>query len=112
MTYLHFARASLPANFMLWKISSTAPGFEAVVQLLQGGRRPSTVKSYDQEWIKFEAFTSQVQDDAGAPRMSVLPVSSQTVVVYLDYLLLGRAGAAAADICLGRAGAVAEVICC
>jgi hypothetical protein len=31
--------------------------------------------------------TAQVQDDAGAPRMSVLPASSQTVVVYLGYPL-------------------------
>jgi hypothetical protein len=45
------------------------------------------VKSYDQKWLKFEAFTSQAQDDAGAPRMCVLPVSSQTVVTYLGYLL-------------------------
>jgi hypothetical protein len=28
-----------------------------------------------------------VQDDAGTPRMSALPVSSQTVVAYLGYLL-------------------------
>jgi hypothetical protein len=28
-----------------------------------------------------------VQDDAGAPRMSVLPASSQKVVAYLGYLL-------------------------
>ena len=61
----------LPANFMLRTISPTDPGFEAVVRLLQGGRRPSTVKSYDQKWLKFEAFTSQAQDDAGAPRMCV-----------------------------------------
>ena len=79
--------AALPANFMLRSISSSAPGFEAGVRLLQGGRRPSTVKSYDQKWLKFEAFTSQVQDDAGAPRMSALPVSSQTVIAYLAYLL-------------------------
>ena len=72
---------------MLRTISSTAPGFEAGVTLLQGGRRPSTVKSYDQKWLKFEAFTSQVQDDAGAPRMSALTASSQTVVTYLGYLL-------------------------
>jgi hypothetical protein len=30
---------------------------------------------------------AQVQDDAGTPRMSALPVSSQTVVAYLGYLL-------------------------
>jgi len=39
--------------------------------------RPSTVRSYDQKWLKFETFTSQVKDDAGAPRMSVLPASSR-----------------------------------
>ena len=77
----------LPANFMLRTISSTAPDFEAAGRLLQGGRRPSTVKSYDQKWLKFETFTSQAQDDAGAPRMCALPASSQTVVSYLDYLL-------------------------
>jgi hypothetical protein len=77
----------LPAKFMLRTISPTAPGFEETVRLLQGGRRPSTVKSYDQKWIKFEDFTSQAQDDAGAPRMCVLPASSQTVVAYLGYLL-------------------------
>jgi hypothetical protein len=44
-------------------------------------------KSYDQKRLKFETFTSQVQDDAGAPRMSALPASSQTVVAYLGYLL-------------------------
>ena len=49
----------LPDSFMLRTISPTAPGFEAAVRLLQGGRRPSTVKSYDQKWLKFEAFTSQ-----------------------------------------------------
>ena len=58
-----------------------------VVRLLQGDRRPDTVKSYDQKWLKFETFTSQAQDDAGAPRMFALPVSSQTVVAYLGYLL-------------------------
>ncbi len=36
--------------------------------------------SYDQKWIKFETFTTQVQDDAGVPRMSALPASSQTVL--------------------------------
>jgi hypothetical protein len=78
---------SLPTNFMLRNVSTLAPGFEAGVRLLQGGRRLSTVKSYDQKWLKFETFTTQVQDDAGAPRMSALPVSSQTVVSYLGYLL-------------------------
>jgi hypothetical protein len=78
---------ALPANFMLRNVSTLAPGFEAGVRLLQGGRRPSTVKSYDQKWLKFETFTAQVQDDAGAPRMSALPASSQTVVAYLGYLL-------------------------
>ena len=78
---------ALPANFMLRSISSSAPGFEAGVRLLQGDRRPSTVRSYDQKWIKFENFTTQVQDDAGAPRMSALPASSQTVVAYLGFLL-------------------------
>jgi hypothetical protein len=57
------------------------------VRLLQGGHRPSTVTSYDQKWIKFENFTAQVQDDAGAPRMSALSASSHTVVTYLGYLL-------------------------
>ncbi len=47
----------------------------------------STVKSYDQKWLKLESFTVQVQDDAGAPRMSALPPSSQTVVAYLGFLL-------------------------
>ncbi len=75
------------ANFMLRNVSSLPPGFEAGVRLLQGGRRPSTVKSYDQKWLKFANLTTQVQDDAGAPRMSVLPASSQTVVAYLGYLL-------------------------
>jgi hypothetical protein len=37
-----------------------APGFEAGVRLLQGVRRPSTVKSYDQKWLNFENFTTQV----------------------------------------------------
>ena len=72
---------------MLRTISPTAPHFEAIVRLLQGGRRPSTVKSYDQKWLKFETFTSQTQDDVDAPRMCALPVSSQTVVTYLGYLL-------------------------
>ena len=72
---------------MLRTISSAAPGFEAAVRLLQGGRRPSTVKSYDHKWLKFEAFTSHAQDDAGAPRLCSLPASSQTVVTYLGYLL-------------------------
>ena len=53
------------------------------MRLLQGDRRPSTVKSYDQKWLKFEVFTSQEQDDADDPRMCALPVSSQTVVGYL-----------------------------
>ena len=48
------------------------------MRLLQGDRRPYTVKSYDQKWLKFDAFKSQVQDDAGATRMCVLTVSSQT----------------------------------
>ena len=78
---------ALPAHFMLRTISSAAPGFEAAVRLLQGGRRPSTVKSYDHKWLKFEVFTSQAQDDAGAPRLCALPASSQTVVAYLGYLL-------------------------
>ncbi len=51
---------SLPANFMLRNVSTLTPGFEAGVCLVQGGRRPSTVKSYDQKWFKFEAFTAQV----------------------------------------------------
>ena len=78
---------ALPTNFMMRTISSTAPGFEETVRLLQGDRRPSTVKSYDQKCLKFEAFTSQVQDDADAARMCALSVSSQTVVAYLGYLL-------------------------
>jgi hypothetical protein len=78
---------ALPANFMLRNVSTLDPGFEAGVRLLQGDRRPSTVKSYDQKWLKFENFTAQVQDDTGAPRMSDLPASSQTVVAYLGYLL-------------------------
>jgi hypothetical protein len=78
---------ALPANFMLRNVSTLAPGFEEGVRLLQGGRRPSPVKHYDQKWLKLETFTAQVQDDAGAPRMSALPASSQTVVAYLGYLL-------------------------
>jgi hypothetical protein len=78
---------TLPNNFMLRSISSSVPGFEAGVRLLQGGRRPSTVRSYDQKWIKFETFTTQVLDDTGASRMSALPVSSQPVVAYLGFLL-------------------------
>jgi hypothetical protein len=78
---------ALPANFMLRNVSTLAPGFEEGVRLIQGGPRPSTVKSYDQKWFKFENFTAQVQDDAGAPRMSVLSASSQTVVTYLGDLL-------------------------
>jgi hypothetical protein len=78
---------ALPANFMLGNASTLAPGFEAGVRLLQEGRRPSTVKSYDQKWLKFENFTAQVQDDANAQRMSTFPASSQTVVAYLGYLL-------------------------
>jgi hypothetical protein len=77
---------TLPGNFMLRNVSSLAQGFEVGVRLIQGGRRPSTVKSYDQKWLKFENFTAQVQDDAGAPRMSALPASSQTVVAYVGYL--------------------------
>jgi len=65
---------ALPSNFMLRNVSTLAPGFEAGVRLLQGGRRPSTVKSYDQKWLKFQNFTAQVQDDAGATRMSALPL--------------------------------------
>jgi hypothetical protein len=80
------ALMALPANFMLRNVSTLAPGFEAGVRLLQGGRRPSTFKS-NQKWLKFETFAAQVQDDAGAPRMSALPASSQTVVAYLGYLL-------------------------
>jgi hypothetical protein len=72
---------------MLRTISPTAPGFESVVRLLQGDRRPATFKSYDQKWLKFESFRSQVQDDTGAPRMCALSVSSQTVVAYMGYLL-------------------------
>jgi hypothetical protein len=74
---------TFPANFMLRNVSTPAPGFEAGVRLLQGGRRPSTVKSYDQKCLKFENFTAQVQDDTGASRMSALPASSHTVVAYL-----------------------------
>jgi hypothetical protein len=37
---------ALPTNFIR-SISSSAPAFEAGVLFLQGGRRPSTVKSYD-----------------------------------------------------------------
>jgi hypothetical protein len=37
-----------PALLLLRNVSSLAPGFEAGVGLLRGGRRPSTVKSYDQ----------------------------------------------------------------
>ena len=55
--------------------------------LLQGDRRPSTVKSYDQKWLKFESFTSEVQDDEDVSDMCALPMSSQTVVTYLGYLL-------------------------
>jgi hypothetical protein len=40
---------ALPANFILRNVSTLAPGFETGVRLLQGGRRPSTVKSYDQK---------------------------------------------------------------
>jgi hypothetical protein len=40
---------ALPANFMLRNVSTLTPGFEAGVRLFQGGRRPSTVKSYDQK---------------------------------------------------------------
>ena len=40
---------ALPTNFMLRNVSTLAPGFEAGVRLLQGDRRPSTVKSYDQK---------------------------------------------------------------
>jgi hypothetical protein len=40
---------ALPTNFMLRNVSTLAPSFEAGVRLLQGGRRPSTVKSYDQK---------------------------------------------------------------
>ncbi len=40
---------ALPTNFMLRNVSSLAPGFETGVRLFQGGRRPSTVKSYDQK---------------------------------------------------------------
>ena len=87
----HFAhvstRGDLTHNFILRTISSTTPDFETVVRLLQGDRRPSTVKSYDQKWLKFEAFTSQVQDDTDTSRMCALPVSSQTFVAYLGYLL-------------------------
>ena len=43
---------ALPANFMLRSISSSAPGFEAGVRLLLGGRKPSTVRSYDQSRIR------------------------------------------------------------
>jgi hypothetical protein len=78
---------SLPANFMLRSISSSAPDFEAGVRLLRGGGRPSTVRSYDQKWLKFEAFPCQVQDDVGVSRMTALPASSQTVVAYLGFLL-------------------------
>jgi hypothetical protein len=78
---------ALPAIFMLRNVSTLAPGFEAGVRLLQAGRRPSTVMSYDQKWLKFVNFTVQLQDDAGAPRMSALPASSQAVVAYLGYLL-------------------------
>jgi hypothetical protein len=84
---VHQQEVELPANFMLRSISSSTPDFEAGVRLLQGVRRPSTVRSYDQKWIKFETFTTQVQDDSGAPRMSALPASSQTVVAYLGFLL-------------------------
>jgi hypothetical protein len=72
---------ALPVNFILRNVSSLAPGFDTGVRLLQGGRRPSTVKSYDQKWLKFENFTAQVQCDAGASHMSVLPASSQTVTI-------------------------------
>jgi hypothetical protein len=78
---------TLPVNFILSNLSTLAPGFEVGVRLLQGDRRPSTVKSYEQKWFKFENFTTQVQDNAGAPHMSALPASSQTVVTYLGYLL-------------------------
>jgi hypothetical protein len=40
---------ALPVNFMLRNVSTLAPGFEEGVWLLQGDRRPSTVKSYDQK---------------------------------------------------------------
>ncbi len=56
-------------------------------EVVTRSRRPSTIRSYDQKWIKFETFTTQVQDDSGAPRMSALPASSQTVVAYLGFLL-------------------------
>jgi hypothetical protein len=78
---------ALSVNFMLRNVSLLAPDFESGVRMLQGGRRPSTVKSYDQKWLKFENFTAQVQDDSGTPRMIALPASSQTVVTYLGFLL-------------------------
>jgi hypothetical protein len=42
-------KVALPANFMLRNVSTLALGFEVGVRLIQGGRRPSTVKSYDQK---------------------------------------------------------------
>ena len=47
-------------------IRSYFKSFNPGMRLVQGDRRPFTVKSYDQKWLKFESFTAQVQDDAGA----------------------------------------------
>ncbi len=100
----HLTRASSRGGFAgqlhAPYVSTLAPGFEAGVRLLQGGRRPSTVKSYDQKWLKIENFTPQVQDDEGVQCMSTLPAPSQTVVAYLGYLL--ESGIMQITVCIQR----------
>jgi hypothetical protein len=53
------------------------------VGLLQGDRRPSTVKSYDQKWLKFEASPAQVQDNAGAQSGTI---SAKSLQPYLSVI--------------------------
>ncbi len=57
---------ALLVNFMLHNVA----GIRSRCAPSTRDRRPSTVKWYDQKWLKFVACTSQVQDDAEAPRMS------------------------------------------
>ena len=83
----------LPDNFILHTISSTVPDFEVSVRLLQGDRRPSTVKSYDQKWFKFEALKlsrlkyRMIQTSLVCVCCLCRHKRSQTVVAYLVYLL-------------------------
>ncbi len=63
---IHWSTSQECQHVLSADIRSYFKSFNPGMRLLQGDRRPFTVKSYDQKWLRFESFTAQVQDDAGA----------------------------------------------